>query len=730
MKSLLNLLVLFLLSLTAAAQWSTSPAVNNQICGLAGEQAIPKVAICPNGDCYICYFSNEGGNYNVRLQRLDAAGNTQWTAGGILVSGHPQETWLTDWDMTADGTGHAILAFNDIRTGNTNVVAYRISPSGNFVWGPDGILLSNTTAFNAAPVVRATAAGNIVVAWSADNVSIMQKLDPAGNKLWGPAGKTVSSSNRITWPQLLPTGNDDVILKYFDDAGMPNAPTRHVFAQRYDPAGTAVWSAPAAISLAGGISAWTQIFPMVSDGNEGFFITWHDDRDNNQRASTFVQHISGTGQVLFAANGVECSSASSMNHYYPALAVPQGSTDVYVFWNEMNTLQSQWGIYGQKVDASGAVQWGPTGTVLIPVSATNVYPYAARGTATDVILVYEQYFDAINGSIKAMRVSPAGAMVWSPALKDICTVNSQKIHPEVSEFADNQLIVGWEDSRNTDTDIYAQNIQLDGSLGPVLMGFIQGQVNITGEPVDVTQADVTNGSITVHPDFTGHYSMQVAEGTYTVTASHPYTTSQIIGNVQVTAGIPTTGVNFNLTVNRADLVVDAVDNWGGYVNNVTVAITGPEGVLNGIITHDTIVFRRAAYGTYDGTATYATTLTSQADTLLSAQNHNLRFQFIFSGMQDDETVSGLSVEPNPVRVGSVGCGVRFGAAREGTCRLTLTDARGQRIGQCEVQAAAGQNRTPLSALTGGKTLSPGIYLLRLESPDGKTYLCKLICERD
>ena len=132
---ILLFLGLMLSEISGFAQWSTNPAVNNAICNLSGEQAIPKVATCPNGDTYIGFFSNEAGNYNVRLQRLDALGNILWAPNGILISANPQETWLTDWDMTCDAANHAILAFNDIRTGNTNVVAYRISPAGAFVWG-------------------------------------------------------------------------------------------------------------------------------------------------------------------------------------------------------------------------------------------------------------------------------------------------------------------------------------------------------------------------------------------------------------------------------------------------------------------------------------------------------------------------------------------------------------------------------------------------------------------
>jgi hypothetical protein len=572
MHNTLLLIALCLVPFNAISQWSTNPAVNNTICNLSGEQAIPKVATCSNGDTYIGYFSNESGNYNVRLQRLDALGNILWAPNGILISANSQATWLTDWDMTCDAANHAILAFNDIRTGNTNIVGYRISPSGSFVWGANGVQLSNTSAFNVAPKVVATSAGNMVFAWHADNVIIIQKLNPAGALQWGPAGITLTSANRLTWPQLLPVGTDEVILKYFDDSGPVNAPTRHVFAQRYSATGTSVWGSAATISAAGGISAWTQIFPFINDGSDGFYIAWHDDRDNNMRASVFVQHISSSGAVLYPANGVEASNLSAMNHYYPKLALPTGSTDVFVYWNEMNSNQNQWGIFGQKITAAGAVQWGSGGMTFIPVSTTNVYPYEARKSPTDMILVYEEYTNSIDGMIKAMRISPSGTLLWTPAQKDICTVSSQKIHPVVNEFGNNQWIAAWEDDRTGNSDIMAQNIQLDGSLGPSFSGTISGTITLNGGSGNVTQVVVQAGSHTANPDATGHYAMVVPLGTYTVSASLAGYITSSQTNV-VVLNNQTTTVNLTLTPVPAGIIQGTVTlvNGFGILNSVVVS---------------------------------------------------------------------------------------------------------------------------------------------------------------
>jgi len=177
--------------------------------------------------------------------------------------------------------------------------AYRISPDGDFLWGNDGIQLSNTTAFNASPKVTVTNIGNIVIAWLADDVIIRQKISPEGELLWGDNGITLAGSNTYSWPQLLPVGNDEVIMKYFEDIGTFPAISRSVYAQKLGTNGANLWLQAAVISNAGGISAWTQIFPFINDGNDGFYIAWHDDRDNNMLASIFVNHIGSNGEYYF-----------------------------------------------------------------------------------------------------------------------------------------------------------------------------------------------------------------------------------------------------------------------------------------------------------------------------------------------------------------------------------------------------------------------------------------------
>ncbi len=465
MKKRVFLTILFCAIFTIAlyAEWSSDPAVNTVVCGLPGEDAIPKVVPGPTGDIYVGYFANESGNYNVRLQRYDSAGNALWVNNGILISDHTSMGWLTDWDMTVDHDNYAILTFQDIRNaGNNNIYAYRISPDGIFMWGPDGLELSNSTDFDAAPKVTVTSTGNAVIAWSSEYISRIQKISPAGALLWGSTGIAITGSNRYTWPQPIAVENDNVIVKYFDDTGSTMYPTRYIYAQKYDMNGTAAWFQPCAISTAGGISAWTQDLQIVLDENNGFFIGWHEDRDSNMNSDVYVQHVNSNGVCQFMANGVIVSTNLGNEHFYPYLAYLEDTQMLYAYWNEMDADQNNRGIYGQKIDVAGTRKWEDAGRIIIPLSAINVYPFSVGHTATDVTVFYTEGTN--DDYVKAMALDSDGDFIWTGDIVTMCTVSSSKVHPEASSLTGSQWVVAWEDERSG-RDIYAQNINTNGTLG-------------------------------------------------------------------------------------------------------------------------------------------------------------------------------------------------------------------------------------------------------------------------
>jgi hypothetical protein len=513
MKTCYLFTLLLVMAVMVRAQWSNDPSQNLRITQLPTEQALPKVAITPDGYCYVCWFSIENGDYSVRLQRFDVHGNKLWGDEGMVVSDHPTETWLTDYDLDCDPYGNAVIAFQDIRTGYNDVFAYCISPSGNFLWGADGLQLSNNPDFEASPVVAVTAAGSTVVAWQRApdggyTYVMAQKISSSGQLQWGDGLIIQDSDQNVTWPRLFPVENDSIMLFWHKDTGVPWSPGRDLYAMKYDPAGNPLWSDPALIYSTPGAPIIASL-ELEGDGANGIFLTWYAVPSYNH-FSVFAHYMDFNGNLLFPANGVEMATGLQNNHMYPGLAHLGNTNELLVFWSEQDANQTMRGIYGQKLTATGQRLWTDNGKEFIPLGDKDPSILKATSTGTYAIVIYH-YYDFGNYAdcmLKAMCIDKDGEYVWEDEHVLLSSVESGKIHLEISPYLNDQVIAFWEDDRNGVSDIYGQNIHIDGSLGPGTSGLlpdpdtvwfitpehaINGRVlkliNITGSQVTLNHVD-------------------------------------------------------------------------------------------------------------------------------------------------------------------------------------------------------------------------------------------------
>ncbi|MDP8268080.1 MAG: T9SS type A sorting domain-containing protein [Candidatus Tenebribacter davisii] len=568
-----QLFILFLIlcfSTLIYAQWSENPATNNAICDLSGEQAIPKVVTSITGDTYIGYFSNDSGNYDVRLQRLDSQGNELWEHNGILVSDNTAMTWLTDWDMTVDDDNHAILVFQDIRNGgNNNIYVYKILSDGTFIWGNDGIELSNSTAFDVAPKVCVTSDGVAVITWQSDDAIIMQRIAGNGTLVWGPNGITLSCADRYSWPQPFAVENDHILLKFFHDSGPAWAPTRYCYIQKFDNDGDAVWANDTVVSNAGGITAWTQVFNIITDGNNGCFISWHDSRGGGTISYPFAQHVNADGTVAFTANGVQLTTEMDRQSFYPESVYYEDTNELITYWGQTDGNQNNHGITGQKVDVTGNLLWGDNGNNLISISSDYIQMVGLRKANEDLMLFLEDYTNAVDAHVVAAKIDQDGNYAWTEEQITMCSVESEKVHNVVSQLSNGMFVASWEDSRNGGKDIYAQNINLDGTLGAsILNGTIEGNVTLNGGSGIVTEVEVETGGVIVNPDTNGDYIITLAPGTYDVTASLEDYTPQTTPPIVVTSGNIISGVDFILEpiVSTEDVIIAHNELGSNYPN--------------------------------------------------------------------------------------------------------------------------------------------------------------------
>jgi len=468
-------------------QWTSNASDNTVISNAASDQATPKIATTSDGGCYITWFDNSVPNYSVYLQKLDRHGVPQFPNNGLLISNHTQNTFLQDFNIDVDANDNAVLVFTDLRNGSQlNPFAYLISPTGNFLWGANGISLTDsTTIVQNIPVVTTTSDGNFVFAWQyisgGNRIIAMQKLNSAGVKQWGSAPKKLRGTGAERWEyaRLIKSNSGNVIMSWIVYLGnIVTTSSTKLFTQKFDVNGNGLWTAPQdTVQNIGRIYGLSYIPTLVSDGQDGAVYTWTDDRDVNTRSSVWVQRFNSTGAAQFPKNGTEATTLSTNQHYSPSTTYLPSTGETVTFWTETNGAQTVvGGLYGQKFDAAGNQQWGTSGKEFKAMDNNQLSFISALSNDTSVVVSYsESQFASANTLVKGLKTGPSSESLWSGNIITAASFLSSKVRRQSAmDNTSGMVTMVWSDNRSGSGDILAQNINLDGTLGQLTLDVTLG----------------------------------------------------------------------------------------------------------------------------------------------------------------------------------------------------------------------------------------------------------------
>jgi hypothetical protein len=472
MKHFLVLLAVFALAAPLPAQWSGNPAVNLAVCTHTGDQAVPKIAATGDGRTWIGWFDNTSGSYAVYVQLLDADGVEQFPHNGLLVSANPQSSSLVDWDLIADSSGNCVLAFTDTRAGSDlDIYAYKISPTGVFLWGANGVTLSSNTDFEPSPKVTETSDGNFVFVWpripnSGTGSIRMQKLDASGVPQYAADGIPIQggTNEHPAFCDVVAADNGSFVVEWVRDIASFQSP-RHIRAQKFSAAGAAIWAAPVAVYDLNSVPIAYQ--PIVqTDGAGGALFCWH--RSLNNVYDSLVQHLDASGAEVFAHNGLLVSTEPNRYRLDPSLAFLPASGDLIVGFEKTDLNQSQWGVGIQRISSAGVRLWTDNGIELLPVNGTakdfvRCVPY---GNGAELFCFDQPNTPLLQHRVLGFRVDGLGAEVWNGAPVVLSSILSSKDDLDVVVDGSGMARAVWHDERTDSGDIYVQNANVDGSLGP------------------------------------------------------------------------------------------------------------------------------------------------------------------------------------------------------------------------------------------------------------------------
>lgn len=467
----MTLALALVISTSAWAQWSSDPSQNLGLSTMPqADQVQPKAIALPDNSWYVSWFNNNpvipNSGYNVYYQLLSPNGNEQFPHNGIQVARENGLSSTQDYGFAVDSAGNAILAFQDLRRSpyNPQITVMKMSPSGQPLWGPLGIAMTfGSNSYN-VPKVTVTTDGYIVVGWVSNNQTVLQKLTPSGSPVWvgtpvGNYGVVLQQSGyNYTLADLHAADNGSVIVSWVANQGFGS--DSYLYANKISPSGQLMWGANNVHVYDGGSLQFGEFPYFVSDSNGGAVFGWYT---NSPTLQVYAQHILSNGTEAFGHNGSQGAIGGSDVRVSPSVSYNPATQETFLFWTEEDSLQSVQGISAQKFNSAGSLEWGNSGLVIVPLgNDAQINPQNVQiGNGALGVWIDQQVTG--NGTLEAVKLDANGNLVCPEF--PVSTAPSPKARVWEALAPSGLTAVAWEDYRNSNADIYIQNINPDCTLG-------------------------------------------------------------------------------------------------------------------------------------------------------------------------------------------------------------------------------------------------------------------------
>lgn len=365
--------------------------------------------------------NNMAAQHHIRGQRVSPDGTFLWGSEGIWIN--QTAGGQLDPRIIADGSGGAIVAWEDYRSGISNVYTQRVSATGQLMWQGDGVPVATADYGRERPSLAADGAGGAIIAWVMETTNVRaQHIDAAGIPLWGE-GLPLNPATALG-PSVVPDGAGGAIIAWYDfrnfpfQAGINFFDRAEIYAVRLNGAGQNLWTA-GGIPLLSGLTAnpgkrdpnWgPNEVNMVADGAGGAVVVWHDSRNADWLDpywDIYAQRVNGNGQKLWTASGVPVSDAR-WSQISPGV-VADGSGGA--FFTYVDGRSGDWDVFMQHLNAAGNRQWGPGGLWIQRAGGDQLYPYLVPLGGNRLALSWDDWRNYIDGVMTGTGVDFFGKII-------------------------------------------------------------------------------------------------------------------------------------------------------------------------------------------------------------------------------------------------------------------------------------------------------------------------------
>ncbi|HOJ08577.1 MAG TPA: T9SS type A sorting domain-containing protein [Ignavibacteriaceae bacterium] len=464
--------LLIILAANLWAQWSSDSTVNNPICTASNYQQFPQLVDDGNGGAIIVWEDSRFFNDdNIYSQLISSDGYPAWTIDGVAVSSAADDQVTPQ--ITSDGSGGAIVVWQDNRTGNADIYAQRIDNNGISQWTADGIPICTAINQQFEPKIISDGNGGGIIVWKDYRSGLgydiyAQRVDMNGNVLWTVDGAVICSAvYEQSNHQIIAGSSEGAIIAWQDK----RYSAFDIYAQKIDNNGNILWAN-------NGVRVCTEgndqlNCQLINDNTNGAIIVWHDIR-NASNVDIYAQRINEDGFRLWDTSGVAvCNAAGSQFS-------PQITSDLnggaIICWTDYRNVSGDADIYSQRINSNGDALWALDGIDVCSADNNQEKPDIISDETGGAILVWQ---DNRTGSadIYAQRVISNGNLVWTSNGVPISVPALDQTLPQLIFTANNNAIITWQDRRSGNYDIYASLVDTIGRLAGTPV-YVDNQENL------------------------------------------------------------------------------------------------------------------------------------------------------------------------------------------------------------------------------------------------------------
>lgn len=527
MKKLLLMAVVACVAMSANAQWVDDPAANTFVHEGQSEYNEIYQSRCPNGDFFIQFCNFVGGDWNPKLMYVTKEGVPMWDEPVFM--GQSGSTMSTGVSMTATTDCCAVSHFAR-EEGGYGPYAYKVNAQGEIVWGPVKTAELPDGAYQCRTEVVADENGGVWVS-TTDFANAIHVRHIAADGTMGD--DILVHVGDLGGVQKMVASNDGGVLVAYQSYDASQGWTAYdetIKVTKIDASGNIVNTQTMMNTTT--IQGW-KFMSIIPDGMGGGWCWIEHCGGDVDAFNIYAMHFSAEGNcTTYASHPLGVQVSPTDEYYYRIQGA--GTCDVvtgdlilafletdadYQAYNSMRVV---------RISQSGELLNGAGGTVIIPVTEANIGQFRVACAPDRSITILYCYADSYNdGVIRALAVDPGMSVLWEKDFNtNQCIPESKEIAEGAYEYADGQYVVFFQDGRNEVNGLYGQNIQPDGTMGPVVENPFLAPTNLTGEYV--WNDDNTYGALISWTPATGNeISFDVYRGVTT-------TDFELIGNTTET----------------------------------------------------------------------------------------------------------------------------------------------------------------------------------------------------